>query len=235
MSTDRTTPTRDPSTVLFGRTRRRVLSWLYGHPGQRYYLRQIVRQSGAAQGAVQRELQLLVEAGLLRKSLEGRHVYFEANADSPIFAELQAILRKTTGLVDIVRDCLTPLAPNIEVAFVFGSAATGELRSDSDVDILVVGDVSFSDVATAVTEAQVRVGRDVNPAVYPPSEFREKVRQQHHFLMAVLQEPRLFVVGGADELDRLGAKRLATKAPDEPKRDQRPPRRGGSRSGRQRH
>ena len=226
---------RDPSTVLFGRTRRRVLSWLYGHPGQRYYLRQVVRQTGAAQGAVQRELQLLVDAGLLRRSVEGRHVYFEANAESPIFPEVQAIFRKTTGLVDVIRECLTPLAPKIEVAFVFGSAATGVLRSDSDVDVLVVGDVSFSDVATAVTEAQVRIGRDVNPAVYPPSEFGEKVRARHHFLSAVLEEPRLFVLGGPDELGRLGAKRLAAKPPDKPKRDQRPPRRGGPRPGRQRH
>ena len=234
MSTGTSQP-RDPSTVLFGRTRRRVLSWLYGHPGQRYYLRQVVRQSGAAQGAVQRELQLLVDAGLLRRSVEGRHVYFEANASSPIFAELQAILRKTTGLVDVIRECLMPLASKIEVAFVFGSAATGDLRSDSDVDVLVVGDVSFSDVAAAVTEAQVRIGRDVNPAVYPPSEFREKVRKHHHFLSAVLEEPRLFVIGGADELGRLGAKRLVAESPDEPKRDQRPPRRGGTRPGRQRH
>jgi predicted nucleotidyltransferase len=234
MRTVQQTPARDPSRVLFGRTRRRVLSWLYGHPGQRYYLRQIVRQSGAAQGAVQRELQLLVEAGLLRRSMEGRHVYFEANSESPIFAELQAILRKTTGLVDVIRECLTPLSDNVELAFVFGSAASGELRSDSDVDVLVVGDVSFSDVANALTEAQVRIGRDVNPAVYPAAEFREKMRTNHHFLMAVLEEPRLFVVGGPDELGRLGAERLAARPPDEPKRDQRPPRRGGSRPGRQR-
>src|SRR5688500_2959298 len=107
---DEKTATRDPSTVLFGRTRRRVLSWLYGHPGQRYYLRQIVRQSGAAQGAVQRELQLLVDAGLIRRSAEGSHVYFEANAESPIYAELQAILRKTAGLADVIRECLRPLS-----------------------------------------------------------------------------------------------------------------------------
>ena len=160
---------------------------------------------------MQRELQLLVDAGLLRRSMEGQHVYFEANAESPIFAELQAILRKTTGLVDVIRECLTPLSDKVGAAFVFGSAARGELRSDSDVDVLVVGDVSFSDVANALTEAQVRIGRDVNPAVYPAAEFREKIRTHHHFLTAVLQEPRLFVVGGPDELGRLGTERLAAK------------------------
>src|SRR6266571_556822 len=97
-------PARDASAVLFGRTRRRVLGWLLGHPDERFYLRQIVRQSGAAQGgAVQRELQMLTQAGILRRTTEGRHVYFQANRESPIYPELHALLLKTAGIVDVVR------------------------------------------------------------------------------------------------------------------------------------
>jgi DNA-binding transcriptional ArsR family regulator len=95
---------RDAATVVFGRTRRQVLSWLYGHAGERYYLRNIVRQTGAAHGAVQRELQLLTDVGLIRRTAEGQHVYFQANKENPIFGELQALLRKTAGLVDVIRD-----------------------------------------------------------------------------------------------------------------------------------
>ena len=225
---------RDPSTVLFGRTRRLVLAWLFGHPDERFYLRQMVRQSGAAQGAVQRELQLLVEAGILRRTVEGLHVYFQANRQSPIFPELNALLLKTAGIVDVVREALVPLADRILVAFVFGSAARGELRSDSDVDVLVVGDVAFAAVANALAAAQGRLGRDVNPTVYPPAEFRNKVRARHHFLTAVLQEPRLFAVGGPDELARLGAERMGPAPPDKPKRGPGSPGRGRSRSLRQR-
>ena len=202
---------RDPSTILFGRTRRRVLAWLFSHPEERFYLRQIVRQSGAAHGAVQRELQMLTEGGILRRTVEGRHVFFQANRDNPIFPELHMLLLKTAGIVDVDRETLAPLADRIRVAFVFGSAARGELRRNSDVDVLVVGDVLFPAVADAFASAQARLGRDVNPTVYPPAEFRKKVRAGHHFLTAVLQEPRLFAVGGPDELARLGSERVAPR------------------------
>ncbi len=115
------------------------------------------------------------------------------------------LLLKTAGIVDVVREALAPLAEHIRAAFVFGSAARGELRSDSDVDVLVVGDVPFAAVADALAGAQTRLGRDVNPTVYPPAEFRKKLRAGHHFLTTVLREPRLFAVGGPDELARLAA------------------------------
>ena len=225
---------RDPSAILFGRTRRRVLAWLFGHAEERFYLRHIVRESGAAQGAVQRELQKLAEAGILRRTVEGQHVYFQANRESPIFPELRMLLLKTAGIVDVVREALAPLADRIRAAFVFGSAARGELRSDSDVDVLVVGDVPFPAVADALASAQARLGRDVNPTAYPPAEFQKNIRAGHHFLTTLLREPRLFAVGGPDELARLGAERLAPKPQVQSERGSRSPRRGGPRPRRQR-
>ncbi len=93
----------EPGPVLFGQTRLRVLGWLYGHPEETFYLRQIVRQTGAAHGAVQRELATLTGAGLLRRTVAGRQVYFQADRGSPIFPELQALLMKTTGAVEVLR------------------------------------------------------------------------------------------------------------------------------------
>jgi predicted nucleotidyltransferase len=121
------------------------------------------------------------------------------------------LLLKTAGIVGVVREALAPLGDRIRAAFVFGSAARGELRSGSDVDVLVVGDVSFPAVADALAGAQARLGRDVNPTVYPPAEFQKKIRAGHQFLTTVLQEPRLFAVGGPDELARLGADRVAPR------------------------
>jgi predicted nucleotidyltransferase len=188
-----------------------------------------VRQSGSALGAVQRELRELTDAGLLIRTVEGRQVYFQANRSSPLFAELQSLLVKTAGLADVIRDALGPIAERIVAAVVFGSAARGQLGTDSDIDLLVVGDVSFVDVSSALAEAQVRLGRDVNPSVYPPSEFQKKLRDGHHFLTNILSEPRLFVVGGPDELVRLGAERLAGRAPNQRQRNPRPARGRGAR------
>jgi len=212
----------DPATVLFGSTRRRILAWLLGHADEAYYLRQIARQTGTAVGAVQRELELLTAAGLLRRTVQGRQVYFQANRDAPIFPELRGLFAKTAGLIDVLRDALASLSDRIQVAFVFGSAARSELRATSDIDLLVVGAAPFQDVVHAIAAAQEQLGRDINPTVYPPDEFRAKLAAHHHFLTTVLREPRLFVVGGDDELVGLGAKRLADEASDQPERDSRP-------------
>lgn len=212
----------DAASVLFGRTRRRVLGWLLGHADEAYYLRQIARTTGTAVGAVQRELEQLTAAGLLRRTVQGRQVYFQANREAPIFPELQELFAKTAGLTDVLREALTPLGKRVLIAFVFGSGARGELRAASDIDLLVVGDAPFQDVVAALAKAQERLGRDINPTVYPLNEFRTKLRAKHHFVTAVLSEPRMFIIGGDDELVGLGAKRLADKTPDQPKRDSRP-------------
>jgi predicted nucleotidyltransferase len=198
----------DVSSVLFGQTRRRVLGLLFGHPERSFYLREVVRLTGSALGAVQRELERLWRSGLLTRSVQGRQVYFQANQDAAVFPELQALLVKTAGVVDVLRESLAPLGERIAVAFVFGSAARGRMRADSDVDLFVIGDAPFDTVAPALIPAQERLGRDVNPTVYPPAEFRAKVRARHAFVSNVLREPRLYVIGDDRELEGLGAKRL---------------------------
>jgi predicted nucleotidyltransferase len=199
-----TTPAAlDPATVLFGSTRRRVLGWLLGHPDEAYYLRELVRHIGGAVGAAQRELELLTASGLVRREVRGKQVYFQANEKAAIFPELQRLFAKTVGLVDVLRESLTPLAQHIRVAIVFGSAARGELHASSDVDLLVVGDVSFGDVITAMQPAEKRLGRDINPTVYSAVEFQAKVQAKHHFVTTVLAEPKMFVLGEDDQLPRI--------------------------------
>jgi DNA-binding transcriptional ArsR family regulator len=144
----------DAATVLFGSTRRRILGWLLGHPDEAFYLRQIVRNTGAALGAAQRELEQLTGAGLLLRTVQGRQVYFRANQAAPIFPELQGLFAKTAGLTDLLRGALAPLSERVLVAFVFGSAARGELKASSDVDLLVVGDAPFQDVVASLAGAQ---------------------------------------------------------------------------------
>jgi uncharacterized protein len=219
----------DPATVLFGSTRRRVLGWLLGHPDQAYYLRELVRQIGGAVGAVQRELELLTASGLVRREVRGKQVYFQANQKAAIFPELQGLFAKTVGLVDILRESLMPLADRMRVAFVFGSAARGELHASSDVDLLVVGDVSFGDVITAIQGAEKRFGRDVNPTVFSEDEFRTKVLAKHHFVTSVLGQPKMFVLG---EEDHLRPKRAKQAVPEPAVAHS--TRRSSSRSGRRR-
>jgi uncharacterized protein len=125
------------ASVLFGKAQQAVLGLLFGRPGESFYVREIVRATRVGQGAVQRELQRLAEAGIIDRVVRGRQVFYQANRRCPIFAELQGLVVKTAGVADVLRAALAPLVDRIVVAFVFGSFASGEPRKTSDVDVLV--------------------------------------------------------------------------------------------------
>ena len=190
--------------VLFGRTRRAVLALLYGHADEEFYLRQIIRAAGVGQGSMQRELKMLVGSGLVLRRALGRQVYFKANPDSPVYAELRSLLLKTAGVADVLREALAPLAARIEVAFVYGSVARGDERRASDVDVMVIGDASFADVSQALGPAQQRLGREVNPTVYSPAEYRKKLAAGHHFVRSVTEREKLLLFGNEHDVRRLG-------------------------------
>ena len=197
------------SEALFGKTRRAALGLFYGHADESFYLRQIVRTLNLGQGAVQRELTRLTGAGLVVRRRQGNQVYFQANRDCPIFPELKTLVVKTSGVTEVLRGALTELGKKIIVAFLYGSMATGREKATSDVDLMVVGDVSVGALAGGLHHAQKTLAREINPTVYSPFEFRKKIKAGHHFLKSVLKEPKLFVIGGPRELEGLAQKRLA--------------------------
>lgn len=190
--------------MLFGAARRRVLGLLFGHSTEAYHLRQIARDAGVSPGAAHRELTLLAAAGIVTRTEQGRQVYFRANRECPVFAELKSLLLKTAGVADVLREALGPLRERIVAAFVYGSVARGDERPGSDIDLLVVGDASFAEVAAALGPAQERLGREVNPTVYPPAEFAAKLASGHHFMMSVMAGGKVFVCGDEHDIRRLG-------------------------------
>jgi len=195
--------------ALFGKTRQAVLALLYEHPDEWFYVRQIVRNAGVGQGAVQRELRRLWQVGILVRRVDGRQVYYQADSRCPIYGELRSLTTKTVGAAGVLSAALASLTERIQLAFIYGSLAEGKARSASDVDLLIVGDVTFAGVATALSPVQERLGREVNPTVYPPSEFRQKLADGHHFLAAVRSRPKIYLIGDDDEFARLAESRMA--------------------------
>lgn len=194
-----TTPRRqDPAKVLFGADHRRLLGLLLMHPGQSFHVREIARLTGADAGNAHRALRRLEQAGLLTAVRVGNQVHYQANRESPIFPELQGIVRKTVGLADVLRETLEPLSARIEQAFVFGSIARGEEGPRSDVDLMVVGSVTFDEVVGVIYPLYERLGREVNSIVLTPEEFRSRLDDQG-FLARVMSGPRIQLVGDGRE------------------------------------
>jgi DNA-binding transcriptional ArsR family regulator len=196
------------SAALFGKTRRAVLSLLYGHTDESFYIRRILRVVNAGHGAVQRELKQLADAGILHRIVQGQQVYYQANDKCPIFNELKNIVRKTFGIADVIRKSLEPLADRIDAAFIFGSVAGSADNRASDLDLMIIGEITFDDAVSALSKAEADLQREVNAVVYSTAEFRKRVKEKHHFIAEVLEGDKIFVIGDEDDLKRVAGKRV---------------------------
>ncbi len=193
---------------LFGKTRKSILALLFGHPDESFYARQIFRLAGIAPGAGQRELTWLSDSGIIQRSVSGNQVYYQANPECPIFQELKSIITKTVGIGDVLRTFLAPLANRIKVAILYGSIAEGRETKNSDIDLLVIGTVTFAEVAEKLTPAQNFLKREINPTVFGADEFQKKLNRGHHFLLSVLKSNFHYVLGDEIELKRMAEKRM---------------------------
>lgn len=169
-------------------------------PDQQIHLRELARIIGAAPGTLKKELDALCAAGLLNSQRIGNQCLFRANTDHPVFPELHALIRKTIGLADTLRFSLAPLCDQIKVAFIFGSVASATESAHSDIDLMVIGDASFSDIINAIFDAQSTLGREINPKVMSTNEWQTKKSADNVFLRDVLSKPKIMLIGDADAL-----------------------------------
>jgi len=181
--------------------RRRLLAVLCMHAGQWFHLRELERLTAAASvGSIKKELDQLVSVGLLKVRKVGNQTQFCANEDHPVYPELSGLIRKSIGLVDVLRTALTPIAAQIQVAFVFGSMAQGTETPHSDVDVMILGEAGFADAVNALHESQATLGREINPKVMTLAEWQQRKAAGDGFVQNVLDKPKLLILGTFDEL-----------------------------------
>jgi DNA-binding transcriptional ArsR family regulator len=180
-------------------TRQRLLGALFGQSRRAWYAAELARYVGVRRSGVQRDLRALTGAGLLKTHRKGRMVFFQANEDAPVFPELRGLILKTVGLVEALRVVLTPFAREISLAFVYGSIAAKHEEPESDIDLLIVGPIHRMRLSGPLQDAGRRLGRQINSILYSPAEFA--ARRKQHFLAAVLDNPKLFVIGTERDLD----------------------------------
>lgn len=195
---------------FFGAYRRQVLGLLLLRPDEAFHLREIARVTHTQPGTLRLEINLPADAGVLLQERVGNLVRYRANSECPIFEELRGILKKTSGMADVLRDALGQLGDKIRVTLVFGSVAKGEEGRRSDVDLLVVGTATFDEVVNAVYPCQKPLGREINPVVYTPEEFAKK--RSGAFLKRILENGKLFILGMENDIVKSGADRKTDTA-----------------------
>ena len=187
--------------ALFPKGRQRVLAVLFGNPGRSFYANEVIALAQSGTGAVQRELAALSEAGLLSVTKQGNQKHYQANADAPVFAELRGLVLKTMGLADVLKVALAPLAPQIDLAFVYGSVAKQQDTAHSDIDVMIVSaNLGYADVFGALEGAATTLGRKVNPTLYTPAELAKRISLDNSFVTSVLQQPKIWLLGNEEQL-----------------------------------
>lgn len=187
--------------ALFPKGRQRVLAVLFGNPGRSFYANEVIALAQSGTGAVQRELATLSEAGLLTVTKQGNQKHYQANPDAPVFAELRALVLKTMGLADVLKAALAPLAPQIDLAFVYGSVAKQQDTAHSDIDVMIVSaSLGYGEVFGALELAAATLGRKVNPTLYAPTEIAKRINLDSSFVTRVLQQPKIWLIGAEEQL-----------------------------------
>lgn len=185
--------------ALFTPVQRRVLGLLFGQPGRSYLGSDLIQLADAGTGGTHRFLQRLVKSGLVTVRVNGRQKYYQANGDSPVYAELISLIRKTAGLREPVREALAPWADRIRTAFIYGSAAAENDRADSDIDVMVISDeLDYPTMLGALGEAERALGRKVNPRLMREAEWDNARLEPGSFAARIAERPQLYLIGGGN-------------------------------------
>ena len=184
------------SDALFSRTQQRILGLLYGKPDQSFFANEIGRWAQVGKGGLMRELERLNQSGILLKTQQGNQTHYQANPDCPIYSELLGIVRKTFGIAEQLRVALLPFTTSLVWAFIYGSIAKGEAHSDSDIDLMLIGEgLDYHDLMERLLPVEEQLGRSINPTLYTLSTWQERKQAGNSFVIRVEQQEKIDLIG----------------------------------------
>jgi predicted nucleotidyltransferase len=187
--------------ALFPLVRQELLAATLLSPDQWWYLSELAAHLKTSPSSLQREVNSLSASGVLERKKDGRRTYYRAHRGSPVFGDLRNLLLKTAGIAPALQSELTRFGERIRWAAIYGSIARGQEAAESDIDLLLVGDIATADLLPAIRRMERRFGREVNVRRYSEREFRDKIRAGDHFVKSVLKTKIVSLVGSLDELE----------------------------------
>jgi len=193
------------SAALFSDSQSRVYRWLFGQPEREFHLSELRRLTGLGSASLQRELNRLAIAGLVRSERVGNLRRFRANPQSPVYSELISLTRKTLGAEPLLHEALQSLAPDLHAAWIYGSVAKQTDTAQSDIDVMLIGDnLLLGKILELLVPVEAQLGRKINPACYTPEEFQRRRAETDSFVNRVLAQPVIPLIGEAPEPARAG-------------------------------
>lgn len=189
--------------ITRSKLRGKLLKYYFMHPQEKFYLRQLEKLLGLPIGNIRRELNHLEMMGLFSSEKIGNLLYYSLNKRYSLYKEIKSIVFKTLGMGDTFRQHLKKIK-GIEYAFIYGSFAKGEETGSSDIDFMAIGNISQEQLLRAIHKIEEGLGREINPMSYSLEELKGKIKKKNYFILNVLREKKIMLIGEEDELSRLG-------------------------------
>jgi len=184
--------------LFSSKTRVEILKLFLFNTNNSFYQRQISNLTAQSIRGVQREVDKLNRIGLIERSIQGNRIYYKVNKKCPIVEDLKNIFFKSVGIAEVLRDNFKE--KGIKVAFIYGSYAKGEESLLSDIDLMVIGDISSKELSSILSKPKKELMREINYIVFPLNEFIDRARQKDHFINSVLKDKKIYIAGSEDEL-----------------------------------
>jgi DNA-binding transcriptional ArsR family regulator len=189
------------SLILSSRVRAGLFHLLFGLKNRELHVRELARQAGLHEASIRQELKKLKRLDLVSERRDGNRAYFRANKAHPLYPEIHRLVLKTSGLVELVGESLN--GADIDVAFIFGSVAQGQETAQSDVDLMVIGDIGLRKLTTLLAGVAEALGREINPHVMTKKEYLQRQNAADHFVTHVLHGSKLYVIGTENDFDAM--------------------------------
>lgn len=189
--------------ILSSKVRAAIFRHLFGVNTVELHMREIQRVAACTIGSVQSELKKLLSLHLVIARRNGNRLYYRANQEHQLYPDIRSMVLKTSGLGDYLKELFSG-RDDIEIAFIFGSLASGADTPASDIDLMVIGTIGLRALTTVMTDFRASVGREFNPHVFTREEFLKRRTDGEHFITTVISSSRLFVKGTENDLTQMG-------------------------------
>lgn len=190
------------STLITSKVRVELITWFITHPGERFYYRQLIDVLNASKQSIQNELARLEKTGFLDSRKEGNIRFYWVNKDFILYPEIKSIIFKTVGVSEELRKSLDNIG-DVKSAFIYGSVAKNLEDARSDIDVMIIGNVSVDAVHEAISKAEDRLGREVNYTIFSPGDWSRQLKARKAFVTNVAKDKKIFLIGTEDELQKL--------------------------------
>ena len=185
--------------ITKSRIRQDLLTLFFTNPSKRYYLRELQRMLGYSAGSIRRELLRFQKDNLFTTQKVGNLLYYRLNTTHPLFKELKSIISKTVGVEGSLRKALSSVK-KIKTAFIYGSFASKKQKADSDIDLMIIGNPDVSTLNEKISRLEKKLEREITITTYSRDEYKTKRKMKSGFILDLLKNPKILLVGSEDDL-----------------------------------